>query len=181
MIKYESYSWGSKAGRDPACSSSWSQCVDSNVLPCLLNPACQLLAKLYTTVLDSLSKGGDTLPAIHALTHSCLECGLQCCLQNFARNHCQNRLPALFDFCTQFMPQPVLLQTLRGEISHADVAAIASYQLFSSFRCNSAVYWNFTIAWDWNKYSQMYLNTKYLTKSNWIANKKWKSIEILNN
>ena len=32
---------------------------------------------------------------------SCRECGLQCRHQNFARNHCRNRLPALFDFRQQ--------------------------------------------------------------------------------
>ena len=121
----------------------------------------------------------------HTGRNSCIgsfrECGLQCCIQNFARNHCQYRLPALFDFRPQFMPASVLLQTSRGEVAHADVAAVASYQLFSGFRCNSAAYWNFTLTWDWHKYSQMYLNTKYLTKGNWIVNTKWKSIELPNN
>ena len=59
----------------------------------------------------------------------------------FARNSC---------------PKSVLLQTLQGQVAHADVAAITSYKLFSGFRCNSVVYWNFTITWDWYKYSQMY-------------------------
>ena len=38
--------------RNPACSSFCSQCVDSNILPCLpkpaCQPACQLLAKLLS-------------------------------------------------------------------------------------------------------------------------------------
>ena len=96
---------------------------------------------------------------------------------------CPQPLPKSTTNSVRFSPathaSTSVLQTLRAEVAHADVAAIASYQLFSSFRCNSAVYWNFTITWDWYKYSQMYLNTKY--KGNWIANAKWKSIEILNN
>ena len=39
------------------------------------------------------------------------------------------------------MPKSLLLQTLRREVAHADVAAIASYQFFCGFRCNSAVYY----------------------------------------
>ena len=46
------------------------------------------------------AKGGDTLPAIHALTHA-VRAGSNAAFKNFAHNHCQNRLPALFDFHPQ--------------------------------------------------------------------------------
>ena len=110
---------------------------------------------------------------------SCRECGRQCCLEDFARNHCQN-LPQRSIFAAihaRIHCNSVLLQTSRQEVAHANVAGVSSYNLFGGLRCNSAVYWYFTINWGWHKYSQMYLNTKYLSKSDWIANTKWKLLK----
>ena len=64
-------------------------------------------------------------------------------------------------FCPQPLPKSTTCQPVvcykrwGGGVAHADVAAIASYQRFNSFRWNYAVYWNFTITRDWHKYSRM--------------------------
>ena len=86
-------------------------------------------------------KGGDTQPAIHSSTRAVSagsNADFKILLANTAKIDYQ--LCSIFDFRPQFMPEISVLQTLRGEVAHANVAAIASYQLFSGFRCNSAVY-----------------------------------------
>ena len=73
--------------------------------------------------------------------------------------------------------RPRVAPSVNGPLQMSDVAAVASYHLFSGLR----PYWNFTIKWNRHKYSQMYFNAKYWSKSNLIVNTKWKSIDILNN
>ena len=76
------------------------------------------------------AKGGDTLPAIHELTHD-LSAGSNAAFKILPATTAKIdsvRFPPPPSGRPQFMPQPVLLQTLREEVAYADVAAIASYQ-----------------------------------------------------
>ena len=86
-----------------------------------------------------MSKGGDTLPAIHALTHA-VSAGFNAAFKILPATTAKIDYQLCSIFARNSCPKSVLLQTLRGEVAHAGVAAIASYQLFSGIRCNSAVY-----------------------------------------
>ena len=131
-----------------------------------------------------LKLGGDTLPVIHAFTHAVSAVGIAAfkILLATTAKIC-HQLWNLFNFrrnkYSRIHCHCVVTDVIWGGCASRR-RCCSTIHLFSGLRCNSEVYCNFTITWDWHKHSQIYLSTKYLSKSNWIVITKWKSIELLN-